>query len=158
MIHGRRAFTMVELVFVIVILGILSAVAIPKLAATRTDAHASVCVHEAGQLLSEISANYTKMGFDKFKNTPIQDITYIRVQTAGSEGNYVQKDDIVHLTGADYYCDGEPVINYTAKKSGNVYQLIVTPAENPASPVAASAVKQIKKNITDGANKIFVLF
>jgi len=32
------AFTMVELVFVIVVLGILSAVAIPKLAATRDDA------------------------------------------------------------------------------------------------------------------------
>jgi len=34
----RNAFTMIELVFVIVVLGILAAVAIPKLAATRTDA------------------------------------------------------------------------------------------------------------------------
>lgn len=34
----KNAFTMVELVFVIVILGILSAIAIPKFAATRTDA------------------------------------------------------------------------------------------------------------------------
>ena len=36
---NRNAFTMIELVFVIVILGILSAIAIPKLAATRADAH-----------------------------------------------------------------------------------------------------------------------
>lgn len=35
---NRAAFTMVELVFVIVIMGILAAVAIPKLAASRTDA------------------------------------------------------------------------------------------------------------------------
>jgi general secretion pathway protein G len=34
----RTAFTMIELVFVIVILGILAAIAIPRLAATRDDA------------------------------------------------------------------------------------------------------------------------
>jgi len=37
----RTAFTMIELVFVIVVLGILAAVAIPKFAATRTDAQIS---------------------------------------------------------------------------------------------------------------------
>ncbi|MBN2815373.1 MAG: type II secretion system protein [Campylobacterales bacterium] len=37
--NKKSAFTMIELVFVIVVLGILSAVAIPRFAATRTDAH-----------------------------------------------------------------------------------------------------------------------
>ncbi len=37
----RHAFTMIELVFVIVVLGILAAIAIPKFAATRTDAEVS---------------------------------------------------------------------------------------------------------------------
>ena len=36
--QSRRAFSMMELIFVIVIIGILSAVAVPKLAATRDDA------------------------------------------------------------------------------------------------------------------------
>lgn len=34
----RNAFTMIELVFVIVVLGILAAIAVPRLAATRDDA------------------------------------------------------------------------------------------------------------------------
>ena len=38
---SKKAFTMIELIFVIVILGILAAVAIPKLAATRSDAEVS---------------------------------------------------------------------------------------------------------------------
>jgi len=41
MLNDKKAFTMIELVFVIVILGILSAVAIPRFAATRTDAQIS---------------------------------------------------------------------------------------------------------------------
>ncbi len=40
--YGRRnGFTMIELVFVIVVLGILAAIAIPKFAATREDAEIS---------------------------------------------------------------------------------------------------------------------
>ena len=38
---NKKAFSMIELVFVIVIMGILAAVAIPKFAATRTDAQIS---------------------------------------------------------------------------------------------------------------------
>jgi len=37
-VSSRKAFTMIELVFVIVVIGILSAIAIPKFAATRDDA------------------------------------------------------------------------------------------------------------------------
>ncbi len=51
----HSAFTMIELIFVIIILGVLAAVAIPKIAATRNDATAAslamstaTCVNDAG--------------------------------------------------------------------------------------------------------------
>ena len=50
----KDGFTMIELVFVIVILGILAAVAIPKFAATRTDAQISKGRSEVASIRSAI--------------------------------------------------------------------------------------------------------
>lgn len=51
-----RAFTMVELVFVIVIIGILSAVAVPKINASRDDARFAVLTTSFKQAADEIQA------------------------------------------------------------------------------------------------------
>ena len=56
MLYGKEAFTMVELIFVIVILGILAAVAIPKLAATRDDAYTAKLANNIMTSASEITA------------------------------------------------------------------------------------------------------
>ena len=60
----KKGFTMIELIFVIVILGILASVAIPRLAATREDAEISAAVANIRTLVSDASAYYTvKSGF-----------------------------------------------------------------------------------------------
>ena len=56
----KKAFTMVELVFVIVVIGILSAIAVPKFAATRDDAIVSKAMAEVAAMRSAIATERQK--------------------------------------------------------------------------------------------------
>ena len=71
----KKGFTMIELIFVIVILGILASVAIPRLAATREDAEISTAVANLRTLLSDITAFYVVKG--NFNGTEWRDITNV---------------------------------------------------------------------------------
>jgi len=53
---ARQAFTMIELVFVIVIIGILASISIPKLAATRMDAKLAAKAQNIATAANEIAS------------------------------------------------------------------------------------------------------
>lgn len=139
---SKKAFTMIELIFVIVITGILASIVIPKLAATRDDAESVSCVSAAGQLISELSANYTRKGFVSFSNTNIQDMTNISTGGANSQGiveigttKLANNGDLIR-----YECSHETVMTVTIARSGADFNLSVT-SPDPATLTAPAAVK-----------------
>lgn len=68
---ARLAFTMIELIFVIVILGILAAIAVPKMYAVRDDAKVAAEVSNTAQALQNLASEYTAKG--TFVNYTIND-------------------------------------------------------------------------------------
>ena len=62
----RAGFTMIELIFVIVIIGILAAIAMNKLSATRDDAKISQIIANAKTFVNDAKAYYTAQGYNKW--------------------------------------------------------------------------------------------
>ena len=87
----KKGFTMIELIFVIVILGVLASVAIPRLAATRDDAEVAKAATNLATAISDITAYYTAKGkFDSNATNNMQNITNALTTT----GELKMKDSV----------------------------------------------------------------
>ena len=95
----RKGFTMIELIFVIVILGVLASVAIPRLAATRDDAEVAKAATNLTTAVTDIAAYYTAKGtFDSNATNNMQTMT----NALDNDGNLIMKGETcakVYLPG-----------------------------------------------------------
>jgi general secretion pathway protein G len=103
----KPAFTMIELIFVIVVLGILAAVAIPKLAASRDDA-----IFVKGK--SQISAIRSGIAMQKSKRL--------------LEGT--QPFILPSIDGAAYNADDERLFNFGDGNASNVLEYPIFSKQN----------------------------
>ena len=115
----KKGFTMIELIFVIVILGILASVAIPRLAATREDAEISATVSNLRTLVNDINSYYVVKGsftgakWKDFTNVPFKNADSVALG-AGGGGN------VATLTVGGQDCMGLQLISASGNTPAHI--------------------------------------
>ena len=114
----RKGFTMIELIFVIVILGILAAVAIPRLAATRDDAEITKSISNTTLAVRDAMSYYTARG--EFNKIPAN---MTNVALVKSDGTVIAKT-------ADMDPATQDVTAYVPFKTKACIKLVFNPVES----------------------------
>ena len=119
-ISSKKAFTMIELIFVIVIVGILAGIAVPRLAATRDDAIITKAIATVGSVRSAVAIERKKRilrgefdpilklsssttagaaifdGFDGNTSNPVLEYGLRSCKTGTTKGCWVATSDTVY--------------------------------------------------------------
>jgi prepilin-type N-terminal cleavage/methylation domain-containing protein len=99
---SRNAFTMIELIFVIIIIGLLAAIAVPKLAATRDDAIHAELVSNTRICINDLISGYKGGG----ATLDIGDVASCsEAILKGASITYTE--DAVRVQGVDDRIDGD---------------------------------------------------
>ena len=160
----RNAFTMIELIFVIVVIAILATFAIPRLFGNKVSAQVAVCKQEINQLVREMSTFYTLKGTSK---TQLQEITNINSSLStqsispndGSHGVLQPSSATPITTPITYVCDGENIatVKYDTNQtigSQNNYTTLTITSTDPQEPVGKRLTEELNK---DGFFKQYII-
>ena len=128
----RKGFTMIELIFVIVILGVLASVAIPRLAATRVDAEVAKAATNLTTAVSDLTAYYTAKGHFKTSAGATTNVTFDKITNA------LTKDGKLKVKGTKE-CVSVTLPNPATTASGKV-ELVLT-----FTPTADAVCQQLSK-------------
>ena len=123
---SKKAFTMIELIFVIVVIGILSAIAIPRLAATRDDAQITRGLATLSSVRSAIAPEKQKRIL-RGDFTPISNLNGdggIFTRFDDVNGSLVLEYDVAPCTGIGCWSTADGVVyTFTSTQGDCTYTL-----------------------------------
>lgn len=155
----KKAFTMIEVIFVIVIIGILASVAIPKLAATRDDAEITDILVKTKILIKDISSFYTAKGKAQYQTAPSQEITNIPLSlhndchSVGTGANSFKGKTL-------WLCvNGIPVLKVGSNDAGLDEYFTLTASNTNTTEARLLKANKVFKSFTNGViGKDYILY
>ena len=160
----RSGFSMIELVFVIVILGVLAAVAVPRFVTTRTDAQVAMARSDIASVMKAIPARIFAENIDPTQSTPAGFSSWGEwmIDTGGLDrGRWQVKDTDgiepignVNNTGTTQTSGCNAIIKID-KTNGN---LIFDPSViNQAGQAKGTFCETLKNSYPSGSNRVIPL-
>jgi prepilin-type N-terminal cleavage/methylation domain-containing protein len=131
--NSTKAFTIIEMIFVIVIIGVLALVAIPRLSATYDDARVSLVLKKVGTLINDLGTYYTTKDF---YSPNLDDMTYLSDVNFSQPWDSVAEKGVITLYTPDNEKNLEPCVHFSIEnRDGN---LTVYNASNPVGDICKS--------------------
>ena len=101
----KKAFTMIELIFVIVIIGILAVIAIPKLTASRDDAKKVVEMNNIANCIQGVATSYTSQKVEDDNTQACKDLVCASVNIGNKKDGKITVSVSNSGNGKPKYCD-----------------------------------------------------
>jgi len=118
----KRGFTMIELIFVIVIIGILAVIAIPKLNATRDDAKLVTEMQNLSTCVQDIGAAYTASGTEANASqlASCKPLKCFSISDSGNKNGWIKVDKNTTATSANNFCTDAQAKAVEKNLDGNI--------------------------------------
>lgn len=129
----RRGFTIIEIIFIIMIIGILALIAIPRLSATYDDAKITIALNNIGTLINDLSTYYTA---NEHYSSNLKDMSNIDDVNYTVLWNPITQRGVLTYYTLDNNSEPEPCVLFSIQNSeGN---LTISNVSNPSGQICKS--------------------
>ena len=134
--HHQRAFTLIEIMIVVLLVGLLAAIAIPNFIRSRTTAQTNVCINNLRTI--DYAIQQWALELKEAANAPVQfsDISsYLRSSVTCPAGGSTFADSYtISVVGEEPHCERSPGTHLITQLAGNISDPSLATPSSQGSP------------------------